>query len=103
MARPKKGTKGAEEATAKWRKTMKERYGGKRGVHEMMQLIGSRGGQVKTSKPKGFAANPALARIAGAKGGRVSKRTGVSTGQGKEKEYVYKGGLENALVFKKEK
>lgn len=82
----------------KARKTNIKKYG-----KNFYRVIGSRGGQVKTNKPKGFAANPALARIAGAKGGRVSKRTGVSTGQGKEKEYVYKGGLENALVFKKEK
>lgn len=31
----------------------------------------------------GFASNPALARIAGAKGGRISRRTGVKNGQGK--------------------
>lgn len=36
--------------------------------------IGSMGGKAKTSKPKGFAANPDLARKAGAKGGRISRR-----------------------------
>jgi general stress protein YciG len=36
--------------------------------------IGKKGGKAECSKPKGFAANPELAREAGAKGGRVSKR-----------------------------
>lgn len=36
--------------------------------------IGSIGGKAKTTKPKGFAANPDLARKAGAKGGRISRR-----------------------------
>lgn len=99
MARPKKGTKGAEEATQKWRKTMQQKYGGAAGVHNMMRIIGSKGGQQKPSKPRGFAANPELARAAGAKGGRISRRTGVTTGQGKEKEYVWKGGPDDELVF----
>lgn len=34
--------------------------------------MGRKGGLAKT--PKGFAANPELARIAGAKGGRISRR-----------------------------
>lgn len=34
--------------------------------------IGAKGGKVGTTG--GFAANPALARIAGAKGGRISRR-----------------------------
>lgn len=98
MARPKKGTKGAEEATRKWRKTMQRKYGGAAGVHNMMRLIGSKGGQ--NGHTGGFAARPELARTAGAKGGRISKRTGVSTGQGKEKEYVWKGGPNETLAFK---
>jgi general stress protein YciG len=35
--------------------------------------IGAKGG--KLGKTGGFAANPELARIAGAKGGRISRRT----------------------------
>lgn len=66
---------------------------------DFYRIIGSKGGQQKPSKPRGFAANKELASIAGAKGGRVSRRTGVSTGQGKEKEYVWKGGPDNELVF----
>lgn len=36
--------------------------------------IGAKGGKVINGKPKGFAANPALAREAGRKGGLISKR-----------------------------
>lgn len=43
--------------------------------------IGKRGGQM--GHTGGFAANPALARIAGARGGRISRRTGVKNGEGK--------------------
>lgn len=64
---------------------------------DFYRIIGSKGGQ--NGHTGGFAANPALARIAGAKGGRISRRTGVSTGQGKEKEYVWKGGPDEELVF----
>lgn len=66
---------------------------------DFYRIIGSKGGQQKPSKPRGFAANKELASIAGAKGGRVSRRTGVTTGQGKEKEYVWKGGPDDELVF----
>lgn len=31
----------------------------------------------------GFAANPVLARLAGSKGGRISRRTGIKNHQGK--------------------
>ena len=61
---------------------------------DFYRKIGSKGGQQKPCKPRGFAANPALARIAGAKGGRASRRTGILNGQGKingEKNYVWKG------------
>ena len=44
--------------------------------------IGAKGG--RNGHTGGFAANPALARIAGAKGGRKSRRTGVKNGQGKK-------------------
>lgn len=36
--------------------------------------IGKLGGQAPSRYPKGFAADPKLARIAGAKGGRRSRR-----------------------------
>lgn len=44
--------------------------------------IGAKGG--RNGHTGGFAANPALARIAGAKGGRKSSRLGVKNGQGKK-------------------
>lgn len=43
--------------------------------------IGAKGG--RNGHTGGFAANPALARIAGAKGGRKSRRTGIKNGEGK--------------------
>lgn len=47
--------------------TNKKRYG-----DEFYRRIGQKGGMM--GHTGGFAANPALARIAGAKGGRKSKR-----------------------------
>lgn len=41
---------------------------------DFYKKIGRIGGSKKTSKPKGFAADPERARIAGARGGRISKR-----------------------------
>lgn len=48
--------------------TVKAKHG-----KDYYKSIGSIGGSVKGVK-KGFATNPELARIAGAKGGRISKR-----------------------------
>ena len=48
--------------------TNKQRYGA-----QFYELIGRKGGQI--SKGGGFATNPDLARIAGAKGGRASRRS----------------------------
>lgn len=45
--------------------------------------IGYLGGTTPTDKPKGFAANPALARAAGRKGGKISSRLGVANGENK--------------------
>lgn len=49
--------------------------------------IGSKGGSAPTKKPKGFAANPALASIAGTRGGRISRR-------GKSKKQIEKDAKE---------
>lgn len=49
-------------------KTNKERYG-----DDFYKEIGRRGGSI--SRGGGFAKNPELAREAGAKGGRASRRT----------------------------
>lgn len=40
--------------------------------------IGRLGGRVYTTKPKGFAANPERAKLAGAKGGARGKRKGMT-------------------------
>lgn len=74
MARPKRGTKGSDIASAKWRETMLKKYGGEEGFHKKMQAIGSIGGSKDTIKPKGFAANPELARRVGKIGGHISRR-----------------------------
>ncbi len=55
--------KGGQKAAA----TNKAKYGS-----DFYAKIGARGG--KLGKTGGFAANPELARIAGAKGGRISRR-----------------------------
>lgn len=83
MARMKKGAKGHDEAVAKWRKTMLERYGGKEGLHKKMQSVGAIGG--RNGHTGGFAYNPALASVAGAKGGRISSRAGIRNGEGKRR------------------
>lgn len=88
MVRPKKGTKGGDIATEKWRKTMLEKYGGEEGVRKMLQRSGAKGGAA--SKFGGFACEKIgpdgltgreRASIAGRKGGRISKR-----GKAKSKE-----------------
>lgn len=77
-------------------KKNKELYG-----EDFFRIIGSKGG--KNGHTGGFAANPALAKIAGARGGKKSRRTGKTTGDRKEKEYIWKGGANEKLVFKEEK
>ena len=57
---------GGQKAAA----TNLERHG-----RNFYRRIGAMGGSRTDTKPKGFAANPELARNAGAKGGRISKRT----------------------------
>lgn len=75
------GTKaGGRKAAA----TNKKRHG-----KDFFKKIGSKGGQ--NGHTGGFASNPELARTAGAKGGRISKRHGSGR---KEKEYVWRPGDE---------
>lgn len=63
------GTKaGGQKAAA----TNKARHGS-----DFYAKIGQKGGQ--NGRTGGFAANPELARIAGAKGGRVSRRRKATT------------------------
>lgn len=58
------GTKSGGQKAAE---TNRKKYG-----TEFYRNIGRKGG--KNSHTGGFAANPELARLAGAKGGRISKR-----------------------------
>lgn len=55
----------------KWLKTMIEKHGSREAVTMVMQRRGAKGG--RNGNTGGFAANPELARIAGAKGGRNRK------------------------------
>lgn len=68
---------GTLEGGKKAAKTNKTRYG--KDFYARIGAVGGRNGHTG-----GFAANPALARIAGAKGGKKSRRTGVKNGEGKK-------------------
>lgn len=80
MPRPSANTKEGKRAAKKWRKTMIDRYG-KEGFKEMLSESGRKGG--KASNNGGFASDKVgadgltgkqRARIAGYKGGRISRR-----------------------------
>ena len=72
---------GTKEGGRKAAATNKELNGS-----DFYRRIGSKGGQ--RGHTGGFACNPALASIAGAKGGRISRRT---AGPRKEKTYIWRG------------
>lgn len=62
-------TSGTREGGMKAAKTNYERHG-----NDFYKKLGRMGGSAPTDKLKGFAANPELAKVAGAIGGRKSKR-----------------------------
>lgn len=66
----------------KTKKTIIERHGS-----DWYKKIGKIGG--KACVPKGFAANPELAKRAGSIGGKRSSRKGIKNGMGKSR-YKYK-------------
>ena len=72
MTRPKKGTKAGDLATKKWRETMLKKFGSEEAVHAHMQEMGRIGGKLSTTG--GFYGHPERAKIAGAKGGKKSRR-----------------------------
>ena len=74
MARPKANTPKGIKATRKWKETMLKQYKNEEEISDFFRRIGSKGGRVKSDKPRGFAANRELASIAGCKGGRISRR-----------------------------
>lgn len=85
---------GTREGGLKARNTNIKLYG-----KDFYKIAGSKGGQV--GHTGGFAADPERARWAGRKGGLKSRRNGVKNGQGKDKELIFDGGANGALVFKK--
>lgn len=89
MPRPKKNTPEGKKATERWRATMLAKYG-EDGFRDHVKRNGSKGGRVKGLK--GFALRPELARIAGRKGGIISRRTGIRSGQGKKNNPFYYDG-----------
>jgi len=56
------------------RATMIKKHGTEEAWKEYMGSLGKKGGANGVGSNKGFAANPELARTAGALGGRISKR-----------------------------
>ena len=62
----------AGKPNTKWLETMVAKHGSREAVREWQQAIGAKGG--RNGNTGGFAANPELARIAGAKGGKISRR-----------------------------
>lgn len=64
----------------KTRQTNLQKHG-----NDFYARIGAMGG--RNGHTGGFASNPALARIAGRKGGRISTRKGIKNGEGKWKQH----------------
>lgn len=90
MPRMKKGTPSGDRAAQKWHDTMLARLGSEEAIREHYRIIGRKGGL--KGHTGGFASEevgadgltgPERAKIAGARGGRKSKRTGVRNGEGK--------------------
>jgi hypothetical protein len=71
---------GTKAGATKLRETMIAKYGSEEAWKARMKELGRRAQQSYLSKPKeerkprGFAANKLLARTAGSKGGRISRR-----------------------------
>lgn len=96
MGRPKKNTPAGKLATERWRKTMQERYGD---ITAKMQEMGRKGG--KNGKGPdykgGFGGDRELARRAGRKGGRISRRKGKYTAiLDENKEFIRESIKKNA-------
>lgn len=92
MSRQKKGTPAGDQATKRWRDTMLKKLGSEEAIIEYFRTIGRKGGSVPGEK--GFASftvgrdgltGRQRSRIAGYRGGRISRRTGVKNGEGKKR------------------
>lgn len=89
MSRMKRGEKGHEEATRKWRESMLARFGSEEALRRHLQGMGRSGG--KKSTGGGFASNRQLAREAGRKGGMMHAARGTSEDYGYEKIWAEHG------------
>ena len=70
---------GTKAGGIKARNTNLEKHG-----TNFYQKIGKMGGGSFREAPRWFALHPDLAKTAGAKGGRISTRKGIKTGEGKK-------------------
>ena len=98
MGRPKKNTPAGKLATERWRKTMQERYGD---ITAKMQEMGRKGG--KNGKGPdykgGFGGDRELAKRAGQKGGRISRRGGkYTTILDENKEFIIESVKKHATI-----
>lgn len=98
MGRPKKNTPAGKLATERWRKTMQERYGD---ITAKMQEMGRKGG--KNGKGPdykgGFGGDRELAKRAGQKGGRISRRGGKYTAiLDENKEFIIESVKKHATI-----
>ena len=97
MARPRKETEAGKVANAKWHETMIKKYGSVEAFKLSRRVMGAKGGKCKTPEG-GFASNRELARLAGAKGGRISRRTNKNY----DKEWELNHGMIMHMVAKGE-
>lgn len=98
MGRPKKNTPAGKLATERWRKTMQEKYGD---ITAKMQETGRKGG--KNGKGPdykgGFGGDRELAKRAGQKGGRISRRGGkYTTILDENKEFIIESVKKKATI-----
>lgn len=77
---------GTKTGGSKAAQTIKEKYG-----EDYYTKIGAMGGKTKTTKKKGFAANPELARRAGQLGGKNSSRAKLTSHKTGDMEYELHG------------
>ena len=76
---------GTKAGGLKARQTNIQKHG-----EDFYKRIGSKGGQA--GHTGGFAADRALAKAAGRKGGLVSRRNGIGNGEGKKREHIWNPG-----------
>lgn len=98
MSRPKANTLAGAIATERWRATMEKKYGN---ITNKMKEIGRIGGQNGKGPDYkgGFAGNRERARLAGAKGGKISRRKGKYTHIMDENKEAIKIAVDNGMVL----